>query len=47
MAKRHKNPDGLRNALDNESFLLDFFRICFEPGMTDSSPAYALSHLDC
>ena len=30
MTRRHKNPDGLHNALDDESFLLDFFRTGFE-----------------
>ena len=38
MAKRHKSSDGLRNALDDESCLLDFFRTGYEPGMTLLAP---------
>lgn len=38
MAKRRKNPDGLRNALDDESCLLDFFRTGYEPGITLLAP---------
>ena len=34
MAKRHKNPSGLRNAFDGESYLLDFFRDFIEPECT-------------
>lgn len=30
MAKRHKNLNGIHNALDNEDFLLDFFRTGYE-----------------
>lgn len=34
MTKGHKNPDGLRNVLDDEAFLLEYFRAVFEPENT-------------